>query len=177
MPIGVTVSGEIVFPFQCKDFIDQHKAAKQDRVGPQERPDGAQEKATLNQPDNAAATPEIKVPETVTRESAQPVAKLDQQKAANEDRVSTQDKPDAAPEKAAATQPDSATPENKASDPVAPATVKPAAGLLAKAHVLKDAGLGPSALPKGPPGCAHFRTYDAESHTYLTFGGQRRPCL
>src|ERR1700758_2805925 len=28
MPIGLTASGEIVFPFQCKDFIEKHKAAK-----------------------------------------------------------------------------------------------------------------------------------------------------
>ena len=30
MPIGVTVSGQIVFAFQCKDFIEQQKAADQD---------------------------------------------------------------------------------------------------------------------------------------------------
>ncbi len=29
MPIGLTVSGEVVFPFQCKEFIDRLKGAKQ----------------------------------------------------------------------------------------------------------------------------------------------------
>jgi hypothetical protein len=175
MPIGVTVSGEIVFPFQCKDFIDQHKAAKQDRVTPQEQ-SGTQDNAAGNPADSVAAAPEIKVPETVTRESDQPVAKLDQQKAASEDRITPQEKPDAAREKAAAAQPDPPAPEIKP-ESVGPTTVKPANGLLAKAHTLKDAGLAPTGLPKGPPGCAHFRTYDAESHTYMTFGGQKRPCL
>jgi hypothetical protein len=177
MPIGVTVSGEIVFPFQCKDFIDQHKTAKQDRVAPQEQ-SGAHEKATADLPDNAAATPEIKVPETITREPDQPVVKLDQQKATSEDGVAPLGKPDATQEKAAAAQPDGAAPESKVPEPVGPATVKPAPGLLAKTHALRDAGLAPTGSPKGgPPGCAHFRTYDAESHTYMTFGGQRRPCL
>ena len=27
MPLGVTASGEIVFPFQCKEFIEQHRGA------------------------------------------------------------------------------------------------------------------------------------------------------
>ena len=29
MPIGVTASGEVVFPFLCKGFIEQHKSADQ----------------------------------------------------------------------------------------------------------------------------------------------------
>jgi hypothetical protein len=27
MPIGITASGEVVFPLQCKEFIEQHKAS------------------------------------------------------------------------------------------------------------------------------------------------------
>jgi BA14K-like protein len=61
MPIGVTVSGEIVFPFQCKDFIEQQKAADQKPAAAEkkpaaagERPPGAQEKPTA--PEEKAAT-------------------------------------------------------------------------------------------------------------------------
>ena len=34
-PIGVTVSGEIVFPFQCKDFIERMKSSSQRPVPPE----------------------------------------------------------------------------------------------------------------------------------------------
>jgi hypothetical protein len=52
MPIGVTVSGQIVFAFQCKDFIEQQKAANQDPAAAgadkpataEEKPAAAQEK-------------------------------------------------------------------------------------------------------------------------------------
>jgi hypothetical protein len=61
MPIGVTVSGEIVFPFQCKDFIERQKAADQKPAAAEEkpaaareRPADAQEKPTA--PEEKAAT-------------------------------------------------------------------------------------------------------------------------
>src|SRR5271154_685120 len=43
MPIGVTVSGQIVFAFQCKDFIEQQKAANQDPAAA-DKPATAEEK-------------------------------------------------------------------------------------------------------------------------------------
>jgi hypothetical protein len=60
MPIGVTVSGEIVFPFQCKDFIERQKAGDQKPAAAEEKPaagerlPGVQEKPTA--PEEKAAT-------------------------------------------------------------------------------------------------------------------------
>jgi hypothetical protein len=72
MPIGVTVSGQIVFAFQCKDFIEQQKAANlksggaadkpaasddgiaaapQQPATPEEKPAVVEEKAAARQPD------------------------------------------------------------------------------------------------------------------------------
>ena len=43
MPIGVTVSGQIVFAFQCKDFIEQQKAANQNPAAGEDKPATAAE--------------------------------------------------------------------------------------------------------------------------------------
>jgi hypothetical protein len=76
MPIGVTVSGEIVFPFQCKDFIERQKAANQKPAAAEEkpaaageRPSGAQEKRTS--PEEKAAT---KLPTTEESDNGKPAA-------------------------------------------------------------------------------------------------------
>jgi hypothetical protein len=45
MPIGLTASGEIVFPIQCKELIERHRAA----VG-----QSSEDKNAGNPPDNAA---------------------------------------------------------------------------------------------------------------------------
>jgi hypothetical protein len=45
MPIGLTASGEIVFPFQCKDFTERHKTAKPKPTAlDDEKPNAAKEK-------------------------------------------------------------------------------------------------------------------------------------
>jgi hypothetical protein len=49
MPIGVTVSGQIVFAFQCKDFIEQQKAANQDPAAAADKPATAEEKPAAGQ--------------------------------------------------------------------------------------------------------------------------------
>jgi hypothetical protein len=43
MPIGLTVSGEVVFPFQCKEFIERLKARDQKAAVGEEKPAAAQE--------------------------------------------------------------------------------------------------------------------------------------
>jgi hypothetical protein len=147
MPIGVTVSGEIVFPFQCKDFIDQHKAAKQDQVAPaQDKPDTTQETAAAKQPESAAA--DVKAPETGA--------------------------PEVQATKAAVSE--TAAQEAKAIETATPDSAKPAAELVVKTPKSKRAGLDSPTLTKGPPGCTHFRTYDPGSKTYVAYGGGRRPC-
>lgn len=38
MPIGLTASGEVVFPFQCKNFIERQKSADRKAAAPEEKP-------------------------------------------------------------------------------------------------------------------------------------------
>jgi hypothetical protein len=37
MPIGITVSGDVVFPFQCKEFIEQRKTSNSKPAADQEQ--------------------------------------------------------------------------------------------------------------------------------------------
>ena len=162
MPIGVTVSGEIVFPFQCKDFIDQHKAAKQDHMAPEDRPDNAQEKTAAKQPDSMApevevkVAPEVKAPEATAPAATAPAATTPEPKA-----------PESAVQETAA-------PAVKATETAVTDTLKPAAEPVVKTPSSKRARLDSSNI--GPPGCTHFRTYDHDSQTYVAYGGGRRPC-
>jgi hypothetical protein len=88
MPIGVTVSGQIVFAFQCKDFIEQQKAANQDPAAAgadkpataedkpaaaQEKPAPAEDKHLGVEEKTAARQPDGAVPAKLT---GQPTALL-----------------------------------------------------------------------------------------------------
>jgi hypothetical protein len=46
MPIGLTASGEIVFPIQCKEFIERARGKTVEQ-----RPPAAEEKSAAKQPD------------------------------------------------------------------------------------------------------------------------------
>src|ERR1700731_2411579 len=54
MPIGLTASGEVVFPFQCKDFLERQKAADQNPAAAEEKPAIAEEKPAVVEPKAAA---------------------------------------------------------------------------------------------------------------------------
>jgi hypothetical protein len=125
MPIGVTVSGQIVFAFQCKDFLEQQKAANQD-------------------PAAAAATDK---PATAEEGLA----------AGQEKPAPVEEKHLTVEEKTAARQPDGVVPVKLTAQPTA----------LSAKHTERAIG---------PPGCAHFRSYNAAAGTYLSFDGQRYPC-
>jgi BA14K-like protein len=58
-PIGLTVSGEIVFPFSCKDFIERHKAMAPNAAFAQEPSRVAEDKPAVTE-DKPAAAPEEK---------------------------------------------------------------------------------------------------------------------
>jgi BA14K-like protein len=64
MPIGLTASGEIVFPIQCKEIIERErgKAVKQKPTAAEEKPATKQSEGTA--PENS--NPVIKPVETVT---------------------------------------------------------------------------------------------------------------
>ena len=63
-PIGLTVSGEIVFPFQCRDFVERQKAANRTTVtGEREKPNPADQKPDAAEAKTVAKQPERAVPQ------------------------------------------------------------------------------------------------------------------
>jgi hypothetical protein len=158
VPIGLTVSGEIVFPFHCKEFIERQKAANQRNAAEEnqkptaadKKPDAGQEKTVAKQ-SAAAEKPAIAEVKPATAER-KPAA--------------VEEKPAAVEEKTAAKQLESVVPENSK-----PATETVGTVSLPK-RVEREARerIGPW------PGCTHFRSYDPASGTYKTYDGQRRQC-
>jgi len=168
MPIGLTASGEIVFPFQCKAFIERQKAADQkpaaaEDVKPaaEQKPDAAENKTDAKQP--AAG-------ETSAIAEVKPAAADDKPAAVEKKAAAAEEKPAAVEEKTAA----------KQQDRVAPDTSKPATEPLDPVPLPRRAERAerPSRAERivGPPGCTHFRTYDSASGTYRTYEGRRREC-
>jgi len=148
-PIGLTGSGEIVFPFRCKDMVERQRAAA---TKPAEPTPAVANAAPAAAPDNphvqpAAATDEAAhAPKTVDAKpvEAKPVeAKPVQGKTAQGKTVQGK------------TAQGRAVVIAKGVQPIAPA---------ARDHAM------------GPPGCTRFRSYNAVSATYLAFDGQRYPC-
>ena len=104
MPIGVTVSGEIVFPFQCKDFIERQKVSKSEArcCAEEQKPPVVEQKA-----DAAEDKTEAK-PSAATTAETKPAG--------------AEAKPAAAEEKTAAKQSDDVVPESSkpATEPPVP---------------------------------------------------------
>jgi hypothetical protein len=123
MPIGVTVSGEVVFPFQCKEFIERLKAADQKAATPDQKP------ATAHEGPAPGQEPAVE-------------------------------------EKTVAKQEDGVAPENS----------KPVDRPVKTAPIQKRVELEPREGIIGPPGCTRFRSYDAGSRTYRSYGGRRLSC-
>src|SRR5580704_4517248 len=87
MPIGVTASGEVVFPFLCKGFIEQHKGADQKPAGsdgasrkpaaadaqPKNAPKSAPKDAEEKTADEKSAA---KQPDNVTTKEAEPASEV-----------------------------------------------------------------------------------------------------
>jgi hypothetical protein len=161
MPVGVTASGEIVFPFQCKEFIELHKAANrkpaaeenQKPAASDQKPDVAEE--TVAKQPAAAEKPAVA--------EVKPAAAEEKPAPTEEKPATAEKKPAAAERQTTAKQEESAAPENSkpATEPVGPV---PLPKRVERERVI------------GPPGCTHFRTYDPASGSYRTFDGQRRQC-
>ena len=97
MPIGVTASGDIVFPFQCKGFIEQHRGAAEKAASAQEvdsTSPAKEEKPAVPEPTpapperTASKSPEVVEPQSAT--AVQPVetgptSKRSQKKARDSD--------------------------------------------------------------------------------------------
>ena len=172
MPIGLTASGEIVFPFQCKAFIERQKAADQkpaaaENMKPaavEQKPDAAEDKTGAKQP---AAT------ETSAIAEVKPAAADDKPAAAEKKAAAAEEKPVAVEEKTAAKQQDRMAPDTSkpATEPLDPVP------LPRRAERTERSGRAERAERiVGPPGCTHFRTYDSASGTYRTYEGRRREC-
>ncbi|KRR14064.1 hypothetical protein CQ10_09650 [Bradyrhizobium valentinum] len=154
-PIGVTASGEIVFPMTCKDFIEKHKATDRDAGAAKTKP------ATGDASITAAAAEAGKAP-----------AAVDAGKAPTAADPSKPDEKDARPAAAQASADEAARPAtNQAA--VAPAEISNFATEPATTAAVPKRARNRVA---GSPGCMKFRTYDAASGTYRSYSGHRRPC-
>jgi len=163
-PIGLTASGEIVFPFQCKDFIERQRAANPKPAAVEmEKPavaDIQKPAAAENEKPAAAEAKPASAEAKPAAAEAKPAAE-EKPAAAEATPAAAEEKPAAGGEKTAAKQQDRVTPENS----------KPAAEPVEQVPLPKRAERA-----VGTPGCTHFRSYDPASGTYRAFDGLRRQC-
>jgi hypothetical protein len=179
MPIGVTASGEIVFPFLCKGFIEQHKAAtnqkpavtddsqkpvaaEEQRPGSDGKPDKAED-GSAAKPLDTAAKPAVEAteagPGTGQNSSPKPVA-------ADEQRSSGDGKAGGVDEKTAARESGDTT---AGLGKPAPEPARPAPSPERERRKSREGSAG-------PPGCTRFRSYDPGSGSYTDYSGRRRAC-
>ena len=168
-PIGITVSGEIVFPLTCKDFIERHKAADRASSAAETKPATAE---ASKAPDAAEAG---KAPTAV--EASKALTTGEASKAPTAPESGKPDEKDAKPAAAKAPADEADPPVANKQAAIAPATddsVKSSAEPATTAALSKRTR-GRNRVA-GSPGCTRFRTYDAASGTYRDYGGHRRPC-
>jgi hypothetical protein len=152
MPIGMTTAGEIVFPIQCKEFIERHRGA-----AVEQKPALEQKPAAVEAKPAAVEEKPVAVEEKPAAVEAKPAA-VEAKPAAVEQR------PAAMEEKSAAKQSESVAPEDSK-----PAN-KPVQTLQKRVeHV-------PHQRAMRSDGCKSYRTYDPVSATYRGYDGQRRSC-
>jgi len=164
-PIGLTASGEVVFPFRCKGVIELQRAAATKPADPtpapvasvvqekpQEKPQEKLQEKLQAQPQAqpvaaAAKTAAIRHPASVApanaKRTAQPVDVTHSLKSAETKPVDAK--------------------------PVETKPVETTKGIQQVAGAIHEHGAG-------PPGCTQFQSYNAVSATYLGFDGQRHPC-
>ncbi len=85
LPIGLTVSGEVVFPFQCKEFLERLKARDQKAAVGDEKPATAQEEpASLQQKPAATEEKPTAIEEKPTATEQKPPAVKEETTAAKD---------------------------------------------------------------------------------------------
>ena len=193
-PIGITVSGEIVFPMTCKDFIERHKAADRAATAVETKPAGAQASKAPDAVEPARAPPAAeasKAPGAAETGNAQTTGEAGRAAATAE----LSPAPAAVEARKAPMAPDSAKSSDqndpKPAEAKAPAdeAVRPVtkqAAIAAEGADTGKPGTEPAttaALSKrgrarlaGSPDCTRYRTYNAASRSYRDFNGQRRSC-
>jgi hypothetical protein len=202
MPIGVTASGEIVFPFLCKGFIEQHKAASQkpaasDDAGDRPAATGGQPKNTeeknteeknaehknaehknaeeKNAEDKSAATQ----PASAAPRTAEPAAEAPETVPGAQGGPGSSPKPAVAEERrpTADGKPESTDENSAAKPPDSTATIaKSGPEPAGPAPSPEREHRKPREGSAGPRGCTHFRTYDRSSGTYTDYSGRLRAC-
>jgi BA14K-like protein len=162
----VTVSGDIVFPFQCKDFIERQKGTKTEPAAEDKRAPGEVKPAP-------ADTSQAAVQEHAPADDS--TAAVDKSASAEEKSAVATDKPtEKSSEPAAVMETVVAKQTEDVSEP-APDPVE-TIPLLRVPLPPRRARLDPSMRHAGPPGCTHFKSYDPDSGTYRSYDGQRRTC-
>ena len=200
-PIGLTVSGEVVFPLECRDFIERHKAMSPPMttppIPPESRPAAAEADPEAKpvapeakpaivkvKPGTAEAKPAT-AEEKPTGSTEKPAAveekpTVEAKPAPAEAPAAAEAKPAAAEIKPAATQtkpaPTEETPAGKQSTEATADEGKPAVKPEDSAPSRKRAENKPRERSAGPPGCTRFRSYNAASGTYRDFDGRTRSC-
>ncbi|MGA7810935.1 BA14K family protein [Bradyrhizobium sp.] len=187
-PIGLTVSGEIVFPFACKGFIERQKAMAPPSAAAQEQRQAAQDQPTAvdGKPavadDNPATAPDkpAAMPEQPAAALDKPAGVEDKPAAQEEKPAATAEQPVVPDQKPAATAEKSAVPDEK---PAATQTGS-AAPELSRPEAIRPGETIP--LPRRAeqkrtqlamdPMCKHFRSYNPGAGTYKGFDGRMRPC-
>mgnify|MGYP005823456087 CR=1 FL=1 len=149
MPIGITAAGDVVFPFECKEFLDKYKAEIDKSAALSGAP----------APPTEAHAPEA-APAAATATSP------------------SKDTPDRHGNATAAAKTAPAAPKGKtvAKQPERERKIADSDSGENRAAPLRHASASKRMVDKGTPVCMHFRSYDPESGTYRSYDGQIRSC-
>jgi len=198
-PIGLTASGEIVFPFRCKDTVErQHAAASKPadpkpavaaaapavqeklQAKPQAQPVAAAAKMTAVHPAHTANPKSVAIhPSGAAPKAAKPaVQPVD---AAHSPKNLDKNLEKSVEKTAEAKTTEVKTTEAK-TDEAKTAETKSTEAKSTETKSAETTKSIPQVAGKaheraGPPGCTQFQSYNAVSATYLGFDGQRHPCL
>lgn len=168
-PIGLTVSGEVVFPFECKEFIERQKAMISKPAPVETNPAAAELKpptAEAVRPPAAEEKPAVAEAKPGPSPTAEKPAVVEDKPAAVQDKpVAAEEKPEVAEPTTASKPPEDTAPDNSQ------ASVKPEAVPLPRRGERRQREHTAST-----PSCMQYRTYNPASGTYRGFDGRTRPC-
>jgi hypothetical protein len=192
MPIGLTASGEMVFPMLCKELLEQQREKAADQ-----KPAVSGEKKAATKPMETVPSAEDETPENNSPKPAAAeemgTAKLPAETAPSSKHLVPESRPEPAmaegggrvTAKAVETTPPSqdVSPEIHNSEPKAAETEyrtsdggsinRPTAPTLSQ-KAFKHGLRGRRIIHQD--GCEHYRTYDAKSETYRSYDGRHRSC-
>jgi hypothetical protein len=171
-PIGVTASGEIVFPLTCRDFIEWHKAADRTSSGADTKPAPAEiSKAPLAPEASKAPTTAEARRAPATSEASKPPTAADTSPADDKEA-----KPAATQALADPAARPSANQAARAPDATGNSEAEPATTAALPKRGKGQNRVAGTASTASTSACTKFRSYDAATASYRDFNGQRRPC-